>query len=202
MTIGGVKVLDDISFEGVKIPKRVCIGVCAGTANGHSNMMCVNNVKIKGEDRAEEAAVDCGDESSEDEEEGVEVVVGVRVITDKGDKMRKVKLHCQPTTQVKSIVEQVNRVLDRTEGINMSIERLVPLWTPTWDHFDAEKKLIKLLKHSKDYDENDYDARNDDPVRMVGVDAEAFDADFWNEHLDFLHPEFEWLESAGVSETN
>ena len=69
MTIGGVKVLDDISFEGVKIPKRVCIGVCAGTANGHSNMMCVNNVKIKGEDRAEEAAVDCGDESSEDDED-------------------------------------------------------------------------------------------------------------------------------------
>merc|ERR1712153_88581 len=49
VTIGGVKVLDDIKFEGVKIPKRVCIAVCAGTANGHTNMMCVNKLKIKGE---------------------------------------------------------------------------------------------------------------------------------------------------------
>jgi len=49
VTIGGVKVLDDIPFEGVKIPKRVCIAVCAGTAGGHTNMMCVNKLKIKGE---------------------------------------------------------------------------------------------------------------------------------------------------------
>jgi len=49
VTIGDVKVLDDIKFEGVKIPKRVCIAVCAGTADGHTNMMCVNKLKIKGE---------------------------------------------------------------------------------------------------------------------------------------------------------
>ena len=49
VTIGGVKVLDDIKFEGVTIPKRVCIAVCAGTAEGKTNMICVNKLKIKGE---------------------------------------------------------------------------------------------------------------------------------------------------------
>jgi hypothetical protein len=49
VTIGGVKVLDDIKFEGVKIPKKVCIAVCAGTTGGHNNHMCVNKLKIKGE---------------------------------------------------------------------------------------------------------------------------------------------------------
>ena len=49
VTIGGVKVLDDIKFEGIKIPKTVAIGVCAGTADGKTNMICVNKLKIKGE---------------------------------------------------------------------------------------------------------------------------------------------------------
>ena len=47
VTIGGVKVLDDVKFEGVKIPRTVCVGVCAGTADGHSNHMCVNNLKLR-----------------------------------------------------------------------------------------------------------------------------------------------------------
>jgi len=50
VTIGGKKVLDDIKFEGVKIPKTVCIGVCAGTADGKTNKMCVNKLKLKEED--------------------------------------------------------------------------------------------------------------------------------------------------------
>jgi hypothetical protein len=50
VTIGDVKVLDDIKFEGVKIPKCVAIAVCAGTADGHTNHMCVNKVKIKSKD--------------------------------------------------------------------------------------------------------------------------------------------------------
>ena len=50
VTIGDVKVLDDIKFEGITIPKQVCIAVCAGTANGHSNHICVNKLKLKSED--------------------------------------------------------------------------------------------------------------------------------------------------------
>merc|ERR1712166_681841 len=49
VTIGGKKVLDDIKFEGIKIPRTVCIGVCAGTADGHNNKIAVNKLKIKGE---------------------------------------------------------------------------------------------------------------------------------------------------------
>ena len=47
VTIGDVKVLDDIKFDGVTIPKTVCVGVCAGTTAGKTNRMCVNKVKIK-----------------------------------------------------------------------------------------------------------------------------------------------------------
>lgn len=47
--IGGTKVLDDIKFEGVKIPSSVCVGVCAGTQSGNTNRMCVNKLKLKGE---------------------------------------------------------------------------------------------------------------------------------------------------------
>ena len=47
VTIGDVKVLDDIKFEGITIPKTVCVGVCAGTTEGKTNHMCVNKVKIK-----------------------------------------------------------------------------------------------------------------------------------------------------------
>lgn len=50
VAIGGVKVLDAVKFEGVKIPHRVCIGVCAGTADGKSNHMCINKLKLKAED--------------------------------------------------------------------------------------------------------------------------------------------------------
>ena len=41
--IGGRKVLDRTKFSGMAIPGTVCIGVCAGTANGKSNHICVNN---------------------------------------------------------------------------------------------------------------------------------------------------------------
>ena len=50
VTIGGVKVLDAVKFEGVTIPHRVCIGVCAGTADGKSNHMCINKLKLKRND--------------------------------------------------------------------------------------------------------------------------------------------------------
>merc|ERR1712166_315361 len=50
VTIGGVKVLDDIKFTGIKIPKTVCVGVCAGTADGKTNNICINKLKLKSED--------------------------------------------------------------------------------------------------------------------------------------------------------
>eukprot|EP00657_Telonema_sp_P-1_P006268 TRINITY_DN24544_c0_g1_i1.p1 TRINITY_DN24544_c0_g1~~TRINITY_DN24544_c0_g1_i1.p1 ORF type:complete len:134 (-),score=42.58 TRINITY_DN24544_c0_g1_i1:26-427(-) len=131
------------------------------------------------------------------------VVVGLRIKQEDGSSlMRKVKLPVAPKTKVKNIVKAVNKVLEKADGVDMSIERLVPLWTPTWDHFDDDKKLIKLLKHSVDGAGEAFDARSQDPVRMVGVDADQFDADFWNEHLDFLAEEFEWFDAEEFSESD
>ena len=45
--IGGVTVLDDVPFAGVKIPKTLCVGVCAGTGGGRTNHICVNKLKLR-----------------------------------------------------------------------------------------------------------------------------------------------------------
>eukprot|EP00658_Telonema_sp_P-2_P030149 TRINITY_DN22822_c0_g1_i1.p2 TRINITY_DN22822_c0_g1~~TRINITY_DN22822_c0_g1_i1.p2 ORF type:complete len:110 (+),score=49.10 TRINITY_DN22822_c0_g1_i1:82-411(+) len=58
--------------------------------------------------------------------------------------------------------------------------------------------MCEVLQNSEDQDGNRFDARGLDPVRMVGVDADQFDADFWNAHLDFLAEEWEWLEPIEV----
>ena len=53
VTIDGKKILQDIKIdlgEGVKLPKVVCIGVCAGTADGHNNHICINKLKLKSEE--------------------------------------------------------------------------------------------------------------------------------------------------------
>ena len=50
VTIGDTKVLDDVKFEGVTIPKTVCIGVCAGTSDGKTNHICVNKLKLTAQD--------------------------------------------------------------------------------------------------------------------------------------------------------
>lgn len=50
VTIGGVKILQDVKFEGVTIPKTVCVGVCAGTSEGKTNNICINKLKLKAED--------------------------------------------------------------------------------------------------------------------------------------------------------
>ena len=47
VTIGGRRVLTDVSFEGVKIPRTVCAGVCAGTSAGRTNHICVNKLKLR-----------------------------------------------------------------------------------------------------------------------------------------------------------
>jgi len=56
--IGGHKYLDNVPIDlgedangnKIKIPKRVCIGVCAGTADGKNNHICVNDVKLDSEE--------------------------------------------------------------------------------------------------------------------------------------------------------
>ena len=85
-------------------------------------------------------------------------------------------------------------MVSAVDVLNVSIE-LVLCRTPTWDHFPQDKKMVKVLKHSEDGNGNPFDAREMDPVRMVGVDMDQFDSQFWNEHLDFLNPEFEWLDA-------
>jgi len=55
--IGGHKYLDDVKIDlgdGKKLPKVVCIGVCAGTADGKTNHICVNDVKLEAEDEDDE----------------------------------------------------------------------------------------------------------------------------------------------------
>merc|ERR1712166_1237864 len=141
---------------------------------------------------AEAAEADKGDESSDDEE--MDVVVGVRIKQDDGSSlMRKIKLHVKPTTKVHKIVKRVNKSLAKAE-LSMDIEQLVPLWTPTWAHFPDDKRLIKLLKHSQQ-GEDEFDAREMDPVRMVGVDSQQFDSEFWNQHLDFTADEWEFFDA-------
>merc|ERR1712072_141965 len=107
------------------------------------------------------------------EKDEVDVVVGVRIKAGEESQMRKVKLHVLPTTKVKHILQTANKVLaklDTTE--KMQIEKLVPLWTPTWDDFPHDKNIIEVLKYSFDQNNEPYDAREMDPVRMVGVDAD------------------------------
>ena len=66
-----------------------------------------------------------------------------------GKRQQMRKQPCKPTTTVNNIIKGVNKSLALADGIDMTIERLVPLWTPTWDHFDPEGKMVKRLKHSK-----------------------------------------------------
>merc|ERR1712199_107465 len=91
---------------------------------------------------------------------------------------------CKP----KKIIAAVNKLL---EEHGMQVEQLVPLWTPDYTALESDKKLIKQLKHSAKGDNDDYDAREEDPVRLIAVDMEQFDANIWNEHLDFGGDEFE-----------
>jgi len=91
---------------------------------------------------------------------------------------------CKP----KKIIAAVNKLL---EEHGMQVEQLVPLWTPDYTALEGGKKLVKQLKHSQKGDDEDYDARKEDPVRLIAVDMEQFDANVWNEHLDFGGDEFE-----------
>ena len=56
--IGGVTVLDDVPFTGVKIPKILCVGVCAGTGGGRTNHICVNKLKLRELDSSERSKRD------------------------------------------------------------------------------------------------------------------------------------------------
>ena len=43
VTIGDIKVLDNVKHSGVQIPEVVCVGVCAGTAYGKTNHICIDH---------------------------------------------------------------------------------------------------------------------------------------------------------------
>ena len=58
--LGGIKFLDDVKIEGIKIPKLLCIGVCAATSAGRSNHICVNALKLHGEADDHNEAIEHG----------------------------------------------------------------------------------------------------------------------------------------------
>ena len=57
VTIGGKKLLNDVHFSGVKIPKQVCIGVCAATSDKHF-AICVNDVILEDVDGGDAEIID------------------------------------------------------------------------------------------------------------------------------------------------
>lgn len=134
------------------------------------------------------------EESSDGED--LDVVVGVAVPTEDGDEyfMRKIKLHVHPRTKVKHIVKIVNKVISKAE-LAFDVENLVPVWTPNWDKLPSNGKFLKTLKHSQDAEGHDFDARHQDVIHLLGIDAHDFDEDFWKDHLDFDAAEWEWFDA-------
>jgi len=134
-----------------------------------------------------------GSSDSSDSDDEIDIEVAVRVITADGSSLlRKLKFDVDKDKRCHHVLEKVNDKLKKMKDpkTDMQIERLVPLWTPTWDHFDNKRRLKKCLKHSTikragSQVAEKYDARKEDPVKIVGVDNEQFDANFWNQHLDF-----------------
>ena len=47
--VDGNKLLDDVPFEGITIPKTVCVGVCAATSKEKQNLICVNDLCLEEE---------------------------------------------------------------------------------------------------------------------------------------------------------
>ena len=66
--VAGMLVLDQAAFAGVKIPGTVCVGVCASTASGRTNHICVNRLKLR--DKVDEDAVLSQREKSQREKSG------------------------------------------------------------------------------------------------------------------------------------
>merc|ERR1712070_463795 len=115
------------------------------------------------------------------------------------DHWAKLQFHVDKKMKPKKIIHAINKLLqtvDRGCEEKMQIEALVPLWTPDYTAFDAEKKLVKQLKHSKNSEGEDYDARKQEPIRIIGIDHEQFDPEVWNQHLDFGSEEFKTYEAT------
>merc|ERR1712199_79597 len=115
------------------------------------------------------------------------------------DHWAKLAFHVEKKTKPKKIIAAINEMLntvDRGCEEKMQIEALVPLWTPDYSAFDAEKKLVKQLKHSTNSEGEPYDARKQEPIRIIGIDHEQFDPEVWNQHLDFGSEEFKTYEAT------
>lgn len=110
--------------------------------------------------------------------------------TGETDRWAKISLIVSKKMKVKHIIAAVNACLANADGIDMQIESLVPLWTQDYSAFNTDKKIIKLLKHSVNLSGEEYDARQEDPVKLVGIDHEQFNAEVWSQHLDFSGAEF------------
>jgi len=110
--------------------------------------------------------------------------------TGETDRWAKISLIVSKKMKVKHIIAAVNACLANADGIDMQIESLVPLWTRDYSAFNTDKKIIKLLKHSVNLSGEEYDARQEDPVKLVGIDHEQFNAEVWSQHLDFSGAEF------------
>merc|ERR1711907_306546 len=91
----------------------------------------------------------------------------------------KMVFEVNETTKVKHILKKANNVLAAFadwEGEEVDLEKLVPLWTDNWDPMDKGAMLIEAL--------DELDAWSRDPVRLIGVDTDDFDCDYWNEYLE------------------
>merc|ERR1711865_528775 len=152
-------------------------------------------------------------DESDDKEGDFNVSVGIRVIKEDGEsKLFLLGFDVGPQKKASNVKRMVNHILKANAeslGQEKDIETLIPTWTPAWDSFKMDRKLKKSLKHSKNSAGEDYNAleaalpKDDEPgkeIWLIGGDAEVFDPDFWNAHLDFTADEFQKVECSDFSD--
>merc|ERR1711998_510683 len=140
-----------------------------------------------GADETKESEVKVVDDDEPVECDTRTIVIGVTATPDTPN--FKMVMEVNETTKVKHILHKANDVLASFadwEGDEVDLEKLVPLWTDNWDPIDKGAMLIEAL--------GELDAWSRDPVRLIGVDTDDFDCDYWNE---FLTPE-SWDEFVTV----
>eukprot|EP00658_Telonema_sp_P-2_P082183 TRINITY_DN861_c0_g1_i1.p1 TRINITY_DN861_c0_g1~~TRINITY_DN861_c0_g1_i1.p1 ORF type:complete len:180 (+),score=72.36 TRINITY_DN861_c0_g1_i1:229-768(+) len=136
-------------------------------------------------------------DSSDDEEGDFDICVGVRIIKEETNFLFRLDFKLDPCKKVKHVRRMVNHVLKLNEesiGHLMTIEQLIPTWTPDWEPFPNHKKLKKVLKHSTNSAGEDFNAltgaEEGADIYLVGADTDQFEPGYWNEHLDFRADEF------------
>eukprot|EP00658_Telonema_sp_P-2_P054481 TRINITY_DN43346_c0_g1_i1.p1 TRINITY_DN43346_c0_g1~~TRINITY_DN43346_c0_g1_i1.p1 ORF type:complete len:353 (-),score=92.68 TRINITY_DN43346_c0_g1_i1:240-1298(-) len=95
-----------------------------------------------------------------------------------------------PEIKCKHLTDRVNN----EAGFDITIDALVPLWTPYWDTFSGEDLFSESLRNSVDLNDRPFDEAPRDPIRLVGVPEGEFDEDFWNHHTNFNSDEWKLLE--------